>query len=202
MLISDKVKLFSNLIKNANKELLQQLSGLPSFNQRIKFCNTNFQKLKAGSSRIAYNYDENHVLKLAKNNAGIAQNSTESDGFIQQGYKSIVANVIDSDPNDLWLIVQKAYKAKQSDFQFFANISFNDFCAMIKAELNFQHFTKPNNYAELIENEFLQEILNLANDYNMPAGDLCRISSYGKVNNKLVLIDYGFTKSIADEYYK
>src|SRR5690606_18813558 len=74
---------------------LQQLSKIPSFAARIKFCNENFNKITSGSARVIYQYDNDYVIKLAKNDKGLAQNNTESDGFLQQNY-DIITKAIDS----------------------------------------------------------------------------------------------------------
>lgn len=68
-------KLNNFLIKIAviSDPKLQELSKLPSFAAKVRFCDANFQKIKAGSSRIGYHYNNDYVLKLAKNEKGQAQ---------------------------------------------------------------------------------------------------------------------------------
>lgn len=70
-----------------NDPKLIELSKQPSFAAKIRFANSNFIKMQAGSSRIAYEYSPDLVLKLAKNEKGLQQNRTESDGFLQQHYE-------------------------------------------------------------------------------------------------------------------
>jgi hypothetical protein len=188
--------IFNTKISLAVDPKLKELSLLPTFTARKNYCDINFTKLKAGSSRIAYVYND-LILKLAKNEKGLAQNQTESDGFMQQNYKDIIANVLDSDPNGLWILVEKAERVNKSSFKTLTNINFDEFCDYIKKKIEYKKVE-----SELDNNHFVQELLDLMINFTMPAGDICRISSWGKVKNRAVLIDYGLTSSIYEEYYK
>jgi hypothetical protein len=65
--------------------------------------------------------------------------------------------------------------------------------------------SKPDNYDDLWENEFCSEVFNLMGSYDLPVGDLCKLSTYGVVNRNgqdvIVMIDYGLTKDVYDTYY-
>lgn len=192
--------------KNANvlgDEKLKELSKIESFTKRIEFAKNNFKHLSSGSSRIVYDYKPGLILKLAKNEKGLQQNSTEADGFIQQNYKNIIANVIDSDPDDKWMIVQKADKISPLTFETLTNIPFKLYCDYISFRLD-NKSKKENDPSKgkLSDNDFINDILDMAVNFSMPAGDLARISSYGEVENKVVLTDYGLTNQIYDDYYK
>lgn len=48
----------------------EQLNSLKSFNGRIRYCENYLNRIAQGSSRIVYRFDDNTVLKLAKNTKG------------------------------------------------------------------------------------------------------------------------------------
>ena len=56
------------------------------------------------------------------------------------------------------------------------------------------------------EDEFVYPMLNLMANYDIPVGDLLKISSYGVVKrdgqDAIVLIDYGLNNEVYDSYYK
>ena len=95
---------------------IDTFKSLTSFSQRIKYCNQNLKRLASGSARIAYQIDDEKVLKLAKNKKGIAQNSVERDWYVQQSYGDVVAKIFDVDENDLWLEMELAKKLTPSAF--------------------------------------------------------------------------------------
>jgi len=181
---------------------LQHLSILPSFSQKIKYASENWQKLSSGSGRVVFLYDSDKVLKLAKNPKGIAQNSTENDGFIQNHYKDITANVIDSDQDDQWLIVEKASKMTTGQFKSITGIDFLNFCNYINNKFNHKINYNVIDKEKLDENEFIYEVVDLMANFDMPPGDITRKNSWGVIGNRAVLIDYGLTKDTYESYYK
>lgn len=59
----------------------------------------------AGSSRIAYVLSNDKVLKIAKNNAGIAQNKAETD-IASKSNSSIFTKIYDHHPNYIWIVAE------------------------------------------------------------------------------------------------
>jgi hypothetical protein len=179
---------------------LQQLSILPSFNQRVKFAKANWPKITSGSSREIFEYSPDKILKLAKNDKGIDQNSVENDNFIQTHYKNIIANVIDSDPDDKWLVVEKASKMSTGQFKSITGIDFLNFCNYIQNRIDNKKY--PVKDQEKLDNdEFVYNIVDLLGNFDMPAGDATRKNSWGIINNRAVLVDYGLTRGIYREHY-
>lgn len=184
---------------------LKELSAQPSFAAKIRFADANFTKLKAGSGRIAYDYSSDLVLKLAKNEKGQAQNRVEADNFLQTNYKDLVANVVDSDPDDIWIVSEKASMANAAAFKSFTGVDFKNFCNYIinKSPVGNNSFKLPvTDEDALNNNEFVGDVLDMMSNFQMPAGDLTRIRSWGQVRGRVVLIDYGLTQDIYEQYYK
>jgi hypothetical protein len=63
-----------------------------------------------------------------------------------------------------------------------------------------------DNIEEMQNNEFLIDVISLMHDYDMPSGDLGRLSSYGEVirdgKPKVVIVDSGLTNSVFNDFYK
>lgn len=68
-----------------------------------------------------------------------------------------------------------------------------------RAEAMLDRFYEQDEYG------FIPELIRLMGDYQLPHGDLCRISSYGLVKRDgevmIVLIDSGLTNDVYDTYY-
>lgn len=53
------------------------------------------------------------------------------------------------------------------------------------------------------KNEFskLSLIRNIKYKYNLLVSDLVKVTSWGIINGRLQIIDYGFTREVKDKYY-
>lgn len=207
------ITLIENVEPQQEKFNLQKLSSLPSFNQRIQYCQQNLQRVSSGTSRIVYVYDEGHVLKLAKNPKGLEQNLTEADGYIQDAFTDIVANVTNYDQNDRWILVERAQKVRISDFPQLLGV---DFKTVEKFAQWMQNEIRPNRWLTSMSDEEARELVNkvpffgelhdMVRSMDMSPGDFGRLSSYGIVNRNgkkvLVLIDYGITQTTLATMYR
>lgn len=212
-------KLFKEYSKEVH-EILTQVSELPTFKKRFEIIKSRtdlFKPLsKAGSSRLVYEIIPTQtVLKLAYKEAGLDQNKIECDYILKD---SIFPDVIDfyEDENGgvVFLECEKADKVKKSEFKTLIGLTFDELCSFIKnfgKERNFKY----SKYAPSIsielqekfdslmndENSFLSHFQSTLGNYDFMANDLCKINSYGKINGELVIIDYGLTEDIYDDFY-
>jgi len=181
---------------------------LRTFAGRIRYCDSILSKIKAGSARIVYDFDSTSVLKLAKNEKGLYQNATEADGLLQSNYKNIVANVLDSDPQNWWVRSEKAFKINESAFKTLSGFEFKEFCNYVRNKFTlYNRSSLPVQDPEKYHNDpWVQYIIEMMVNFNMPAGDICRINSWGKTSSgsspRLVLLDYGLTQDIFERFYR
>lgn len=193
---------------------MEEFKALPSFAARIRYAEERLPRISSGSARIVYKIDGEKALKLAKNKAGVAQNEVE---YYQSGsydISNIVARVFDADEeNFLWIEMELAKKMNKPDFKRITGFDFNDYA---KAMHNYgldsgvmRHGYKHNVDKEVVErmweDEFVYAMFDYIPSYDIPPGDLMKTSSYGIVDRdgeeEIVLIDYGFNKSVHAEYY-
>ena len=174
----------------------------------------------SGSARIVYQIDNDKVLKLAKNKKGIAQNDAEGEWYWQR--YGIFAHVIDIHPESQWIEMELAKKAKLSDFDKILNLphAFHEYvCPYIKMVCNrydykrirFIEADKEKELQQLeespdYEDTIFSDLEHYLTDSQLTAiGDLIRLSSWGIVKrdgkDTLVLVDFGYTDWVRDEYY-
>jgi hypothetical protein len=165
-----------------------------------------------GSSRIVYKVDEGKVLKLAKNAKGLLQNEVEIDISSTEYYPDILAQVFDYDKEGhLWVEMELARRAKKSDFKSVYGINFEDMGMHLR---NYEALSNgkrkifgidPEVEEAMYENEFVSELQNFMADTNSLSGDIAAIGSWGMVKRdgifKPVLIDFGITNAIYQDYY-
>lgn len=187
------------------------LNSIKAYSKRIEYVASHLKRIGAGSSRIVYQVDDEKVLKLAKNKKGVAQNEVESDYGLQ--YYSIVAKVFETSADGRFVEMELAYKATEKMFEAIVGVSLTE----LEAYLSYYSYylTRQPSWAKdypedkkeiMQENEFIQEITDLAGSYgyDLP-GDFSRISSYGLVKRNgepsIVLIDYGFNTTVRKDHY-
>jgi mRNA-degrading endonuclease RelE of RelBE toxin-antitoxin system len=192
---------------------IEEFKNLKSFNKRIKYCEQNLQRISSGTSRIVYKIDETKVLKLAKNEKGVAQNKTEINFSEDYLWDMVVAKLFDYDEDGLWVEMELARKVTTSIWNNIVGIPidiFRDgtrFMEQQKGSLKTLYRLKePERMEELYENDFTSTILDLIANYDVGSGDFGKLSTYGLVNrdgkDEIVIIDYGLTNEVYDSYYK
>ncbi|MCR1950796.1 MULTISPECIES: hypothetical protein [unclassified Clostridium] len=143
------------------------------FNKRRMF----YRYIGSGSARRVFDLGNGYVIKIAKNEAGIAQNKVEYQ-ISSIDSSDLFAKVKEASYNFDYLIMQKADKINNiKDILYYFNVRSID---------------------ELFS---LRELQNIVYRYNLLANDLCRTSSWGIVNGEPVIIDYGFTREVRARYY-
>ena len=188
---------------------MEEFKKLTTFSKRKQYCDDRLQRIGSGSSRIAYKIDNEKVLKLAKNNKGLAQNEAEVD-IAGAGYYA-TAEVFEYDNNNCsFLEMELVRKCNPSDFKRILGFSTDElFCYLYDIhvkkynEPKFLNNDKLKEYMD--ENGFVVEVMDLVGTYGLHIGDLRRISSYGIVKrdgqDTVVLIDFGGTKDVIKNYY-
>ncbi|MCE5221674.1 MAG: hypothetical protein LLF98_10535 [Clostridium sp.] len=136
-----------------------------------------YRYIGSGSGRKVFDLGNGFVIKVAKNQAGIAQNKTEYK-ISANDTSNLFAKVIDISNDFKLLIMQKAYKIN--------NISYVWKYFNVKSK------------RELLNSKELQ---NIKRNYNLLLDDISRRSSWGIINGRPMIIDYGFTREVMERYY-
>lgn len=174
------------------------------------------ERIGSGSGREVFVFDDNHVIKMAKNAKGVAQNLVESDRGIDSWYGNIIARTVDYDDEKhkyllseracgsiksqvgLKKAVEKAYGIDGDDFiQFLEHLNTK---IMSPNRFNYNEYNKITDKYE--DSNFLSDMSDMIINYSMPTGDMQRHSTWGMVGDRLCLKDYGLTKDVFDEFYE
>lgn len=136
-----------------------------------------FRLIGRGSGRLVYDLDNGYVVKAARNQKGLAQNKVEHQIFSVEKSKYF-ARILDVSENYEYLIMEKGKRIKSlSAVREYYNVKYNNEIFLIK------------------------ELQDIINKYNLLLPDLYRTDSWGIINDKPVIIDYGFTKEVKRKYY-
>ncbi len=192
---------------------IEEFKKLNSFAQRIKYCQENLQRISSGSSRIVYKIDDEKVLKLAKNKKGLRQNENEAMYGNYHDLSDITARVFAYDENDLWIEMELARRVTPQIFKNVVGYPFDIYANALSkhySDINPQKRTyapkiDPEIMSQMWENEFIYSMLSLIGGYDIPVGDLMRLSTYGLVkrdgHDQIVMVDYGLDQNTLKDYY-
>ena len=186
------------------KTILKNISELETYISRKEYAEKNLKHLSSGSSRIVYLTPEKTIVKMAKNDRGIAQNKAENNsGKLNSKYLN---KPLDCASNYSWIEVPYLEKITTKDFKEMTGLDFDEFGDAIRYNLKSisgnTDKEKPENYDVISKNPMFKEIGAVAKELDLMPGDLARISSFGKKDNHPVLIDVGLTKNVFEEFYE
>lgn len=183
-----------------------------SFADKIKYCKQMFGgQIGGGSSRIVFQIDDQWVLKLARNNKGVAQNQEEYRIAADLYATSLSVNVDEkrSDTENYeWLVSEYVLPAKQQDFKQCYGIDWKDIVSFIE-DLTRGGQHEGDFFDKYSENEDATDLLNELHDYyanfDSSIADACRICNWGLTNRngypELVLLDTGASMDVIRKYY-
>lgn len=184
------------------KVILKNIEGLENYNSRKEYAEKNLKHLSSGSSRIVYSSPDDTIIKLAKNDKGIAQNEAECNPKMKSKYLN---KVIKHAKDFSWMETHYLDKITVKDFKKMTGLEFDDFGEAIRYGLKNVSGNsgkdKPKNFDEVAESEIYKEMKKIGNQFKLMPGDLARISSWGTKDSNPVLIDAGLTQDVFDEYY-
>ncbi len=164
---------------------------LHKFSDRKKYADENYKMINKGSSRYVYDINNEYVLKLAKNNKGIEQNKTEINISKSGKYNDIIANIIEYDNNGLYLIQQKADRLTEQGFTDITGLQLQGFLYYLRHDKEWDGRNP----------EFYNKVNSLVNEFELDRFDISNVSSYGIIDNNVVIIDYGLDMNTARKLY-
>lgn len=201
------------------KELLQTVS---SHKKAIDLALEKAKRIGQGSSRAVFDlkdpeYGET-VIKIAKNKKGLYQNEFETEVLGDNFYPDILPKLYDYDKDSimqgknegkpLWLQVEKVSKItlKEYDKALDNKSSYLKYYlySILGPNYNFGKNLLTSEIKEYFSNnEYVQELLQLAGNYGLPIEDLTTYRNIGKRDNgDLVVLDVGLSQQIYDNFYR
>ena len=194
---------------------MDEFSQIKGYAGKLRYADTHLAKIASGSGRTVYRIDGEKVLKIAKNKKGVAQNNVEAEPFLQQ--YDLTARVFTTGPANsddcLYLEMELVKKIGRNRFKELAGVSIEELADYLeyydqrrKPKSAFERKFSPEFLAKMGENEFVQSLVSLDADYDFAVGDQKRLSTWGEVlrdgSPKVVLVDFGLTTSVYDQFYR
>lgn len=185
------------------KVVLSNIEGLETYNARKNYAERNLKHLSSGSARIVYLTPNKTIIKLAKNDKGIAQNKAEANPGMKSKYLNQIINCA---KNYSWLETHYLDKITEKEFEKMTGLKFEDFGDALRFGLKSisgnKDIEKPENFEKVSQSDIYKELRDIGEKFKLLPGDIARISSWGTKDSRPVLIDAGLTRDIFDEFYE
>lgn len=201
ILASDSEKLPDN--SKDLKTVLKNLELLETYQARKKYAEKNLKHISSGSSRIVYKALDGTIIKMAKNDKGIAQNKAESNPKMTSDFLN---KIIDHAKNYAWIQTYFLKKITAKQFKEMTGLDFDDFGDSIRYGLKGvsenSDKEKPKSFDKVSNTKIYKEMHRIGKKFKLMPGDLARISSWGHKDDCPVLIDAGLTKGVYEIFYE
>jgi hypothetical protein len=185
------------------RTVLGNLERLETYAARKEYAEANLKHLSSGSSRIVYLTPGKTIIKLAKNDKGIAQNKAEANPQMKSKYTN---KVLSCAKNHSWMEVPYLEKITTVEFKKMTGLEFSDFGDSIRFGLKDvsgnSDKEKPKNFEEIAKSDIYKEVRDVGEKFKLMPGDIARISSWGTKEGHPVLIDTGLTKDVFADFYE
>jgi hypothetical protein len=136
-----------------------------------------FKLLGRGSGRKVYDIGNGYVAKMAKNRKGFAQNEAEY-AISTRVNDDLFAKILCASDNFRFVIMEKAEP-------------------IAKISYVWTYFDVKNN-KQLYK---LKAFKQMESELKLLVNDLGRVKNWGKINDRPVIVDYGFTQKVRNRYY-
>ena len=185
------------------KTVLKNLEGLETYSARKKYAEENLKHLSSGSSRIVYSTDDGTIIKLAKNDKGIAQNEAEANPKMKSKFLN---EIISHAKNHSWIQTHFLDKIHVREFKEMTGLDFNEFGDSIRYGLKDVSGNtdkeKPKSFDKVSKSDIYKELYRIGEKFKLMPGDLARISSWGTKDGRPILIDAGLTQDVYADFYE
>lgn len=179
------------------KTILKNLEELETYNARKEYAEKNLKHLSSGSSRIVYLTPEKTVVKMAKNDKGVAQNEVECNPKMKSKFLN---EIISCAKDNSWLETHYLDKITAKEFEKMTGLEFEQFGDAVRYGLKSAD-SKPKGFSDVEESDIYKEMKRIGEKFKLLPGDIARISSWGTKHGRPILIDAGLTEDVFDTFY-
>lgn len=183
---------------------MKEFQSLPSSEIMIVYAMNYLEPLGSGSSRTAFVLTPKKVLKIAKNEKGIAQNEAELQVYTDPATMDVAARIHEADVESRWIVADLVRPLTNPvEFERLTGVSWGDFSIDLSStisKLARERGFKLRNDAP----EFTKKVVDMAERgaTKLKLADLMVLDHWGKTpDGRVVLLDYGYTEDVATKHY-
>lgn len=162
------------------------------------------EPLGQGSSRIAFVLTPKKVLKIARNEKGVAQNKAELEVYTDPATANTATKIYETDDMGRWIISDLVRPITNiKEFELITGVPWQEFVEDLTATVS-AFARKSGLQLRASAPKFTQSVITMAEKgkNKLKLADLTVLDHWGKTpDGKAVLLDYGFTEEVAVKHY-
>jgi hypothetical protein len=182
-----------------NDPVLKQLSDIKLFDDRIKFAKDHWKFLGEGSSRTAFEINDELIIKVSHNDKGLAQTKVEMNPEAQ---RDCTVPVVVADAEGKWVVIRNSKPLPKTRFKELVGFGFDPFMDALYYKFNNETDEKPpREYDEIEKHPLFICVAELIFSTDQQAGDILKPSSWRELDGKPVISDYGLDRETYQSLY-
>jgi hypothetical protein len=207
---------------------LKDFRSLPNESIMQAYAMNYLEPLGQGSSRIAFVLSSKKVLKIARNEKGIAQNKAEVEVYAEPTSADVAARIYDADKEGKWVISDLVKPiTSTNEFKSLTGVDWQEFVQDLTASVS--TFARKNKMSlPSGAHEFTKKVYDMAErgsnklklgnssstakhsapgeaekgSNKLMSADLTVLDHWGKTpDGRAVILDYGYTEDVAATHY-
>lgn len=183
---------------------MKEFQSLPSSEIMTVYAMNYLEPLGSGSSRTAFVLTPKKVLKIARNEKGIAQNQAELQVYTDPATADAAAKIYDADSQGRWIIADLVRPlTNPQEFKSLTGVEWQEFVEDLVATIS-AFARKSGMQLRASAHEFTKKVFKMAEkgSNRLKLGDLTVIDHWGKTpDGRVVILDYGFTEEVGAKHY-
>lgn len=162
----------------------------------LVWAKSHLKNIGEGSSRAAFQVDEDHALKVALNRAGVAQNKIEA--YLSAKMANLpLARVRREALQGAYMVVDLAHAFDRQKFAQEYGVSARDFFDVLREDADAPDKARRDGFPPKAI-KLIEDMLKV----DLWLGDLRRDDQWGEVGDQSVIVDYGINPSTFQKFYR
>jgi len=182
----------------------EEFKSLPSESIMQAYAMNYLEPLGQGSSRIAFVLTPKKVLKIARNEKGVAQNKAELEVYTDPATANMSTKIYETDDMGRWMISDLVRPINNvKEFENMTGVPWQEFVEDLTATIS-AFARKSGLQLRASAPKFTQNVITMAEKgkNRLKLADLTVLDHWGKTpDGNVVLLDYGFTEDVATKHY-
>jgi hypothetical protein len=183
---------------------MKEFKSLPNESIMQAYAMNYLEPLGQGSSRIAFVLSSKKVLKIARNEKGIAQNKAEVEVYTEPATADVAAGIYDADNEGKWVISDLVKPiTSMNEFKSLTGVDWQEFVQDLTASVS-AFARKSKMPLPSGAHEFTKKVYDMAEkgSNRLKLADLTVLDHWGKTpDGRAVILDYGYTEDVATKHY-
>lgn len=168
---------------------LELLNDIVEFDEAISYAEKNLKLISEGSHRVVFEFNDEKVIKITKDETGTIQNYSE--WIVSRDGLEFFAKTYKKHSSSYWILSERCEQIKNiSEFEEFSGTKYEKFCRHMRGHLM-------EDVGDM--DEFTKKTIEICRLKNLNSSEFIEVDNWGLRNSDgkkdIVMVDYGDLKN-------